>query len=200
MTTYAFPSITPTEMSIGVMSNTRAFTSPFSGAVQTEERGGARLKLRMVFANLSGADRQDMIAFLAKLNGMEHRFTVRDYGHTQRGTFGGTPLVKGAGQTGATLLIDGCTTGVTNWIRAGDQFKVGNELKIVTADLNSNGSGEVTLAFRPKLRTSPADNAAITTSSPTGTWMLTQDTVDWATGPGPAFSDFVIEAIEDVLA
>ena len=90
MTTYAFPSITPTEMTMGRLANTRAFTSPFTGAVQTAERGGARLFMRMVFRNLSGADRQDLIAFLMKLNGMEHRFTVRDYSHTQRGTFGGT--------------------------------------------------------------------------------------------------------------
>lgn len=200
MTTYAFPSITPTEMSIGVIANTRTFQSPFTGAIQTSERGGARLKLRMVFANLSGADRQDMIAFLAKLNGMEHRFTVRDYGHTQRGTLTGTPLVKGAGQTGASLLIDGATISVTNWIRAGDQFQVGTELKIATADANSDGAGEVTIPFRPKLRTSPADNAAITVSSPVGLWMLVGDTIDWATGAGPAFSDFVVEAIEDITA
>lgn len=200
MTTYAFPSITPTEMSIGMKANTKAFTSPFSGAVQTAERAGAKLFLRMVFRNLLNADRQDMIAFLLKLNGMEHRFTVRDYGHTQRGAFGGTPLVKGAGQTGASLLIDGCTNSVTNWIRAGDQFQVGTELKMVTADANSNGSGEVTINFRPALRTSPADNAPITTTTPVAVWMLSSDTIDWATGAGPAFSDFVVEAVEDTLS
>ncbi len=199
MTTYSLPSITPTEVSLGIISNTRSFTSPFSGAVQTVQRAGERLKLRMVFRNRNDSERQELIAFLAKLNGMEHRFTVRDYGHTQRGTFGGTPLVKGAGQAGASLLIDGCSLTVTNWIRAGDQFQVGNELKIVTADLNSNGAGEVTLAFRPALRSSPADNAAITTTTPAGLWMLTQDTIDWATGAGPAFSDFVVDAVEDVL-
>lgn len=200
MTTYSFPSITPSEMTLGIVTNTRAFTSPFSGAVQTVQRAGERLKLRMMFRNLSSADRQEMIAFLAKLNGMEHRFTVRDYGHTQRGTFGGTPLVKGAGQTGTSLLIDGCTPSVVNWIHAGDQFKIGNELKIMTTNGNSDGAGEVLLQFRPALRSSPADNAAITITTPTGLWMLAQDTVDWSTGPGPVFSDFSIDAIEDVLA
>lgn len=199
MTTYAFPSIAPTEMVLGVITNTRSFTSPFTGATQTESRTGDRLKLRMAFRNLSSADRQDLIAFLMKLNGMEHRFTVRDYSQTNRGAFGGTPLVNGAGQTGTSLNVDGCSLSITNWIRAGDQFKVGNELKICLADANSNGSGQVTVTFRPALRTSPADNAAITTSSPTGTFMLLQD-IDWSTGPGPVFSDFIVDAIEDVLA
>lgn len=200
MTTFAFPSITPTEVSFGMVANTRSFTSVFSGAVQTVERAGGRLKMMMAFRNRSDAERQELIAFLMRLNGMEHRFTVRDYGHTQRGAFGGTPLVKGAGQTGASLLIDGCTPNVTNWIRAGDQFQVGTELKVVTADANSNVSGEVTILFRSALRTSPADNAAITTISPVGVWMLANDTIDWSTGAGPAFSDFVVEAVEDVLA
>lgn len=199
MTTYAFPSITPTEMTFGVITNTRTFTSPFSGAVQTESRSGERLKMRMVFRNLSGADRQDLIAFLMKLNGMEHRFTVRDYSQVQRGAFGGTPLVNGVGQTGISLNVDGCSNSITNWIRAGDHFKVGNELKIATADASSNGSGQIILAFRPTLHVSPADNAAITTTSPTGTWMLASD-VDWSTGAGPIFTDFVIDAVEDVLA
>lgn len=209
MTTYAFPSITPTEMTIGVITNTRAFTSPFTGAVQTVQRGGARVSLRMVFRNLSSTDRQDMIAFIAKLNGMEHRFSVRDYGHTQRGAFTGAsnPLVKGAGQTGNTLTIDGCDLSTTNWLRAADRFRVGNEYKILTADANTNGAGETTLTFWPPLRNSPADNAPVVvgapvnaSTEPVGVFMLTQSNVDWSTGAGPAFSDFVIEAVEDVLA
>lgn len=199
MTTYAFPSIAPTEMSIGVITNTRTFTSPFTGAVQTAQRAGERLRLRMTFRNMYDADRQELLAFLMKLNGQEHRFTVHDYSNTQRGTFGGTPRVKGAGQTGGTLLIDGCTPAVTNWIHAGDQFQVGNELKIMTSNGNSDGAGEVLLRFQPSLRTSPADNALITTSSPVAVWMLTSD-VDWSTGAGPLFSDFMVEAVEDVLA
>lgn len=199
MTTYAFPSITPTEMSLGVITNTRTFTSPFTGAVQTAQRGGERLRLRMTFRNLYEANRQELLAFLMKLNGQEHRFTVHDYSNAQRGSFGGTPRVKGAGQTGGTLLVDGCTPSVTNWIHAGDQFQVGNELKIMTSNGNTDGAGEVLLRFQPSLRTSPADNALITTSSPVAVWMLTSD-VDWSTGAGPLFSDFMVEAVEDVLA
>lgn len=200
MTTYAFPSITPSETTIGRKANTRAFTSPFNGVVQTEERGGSRLFLRMVFRNRSDAERQELIGFLMKLNGMEHRFSARDYSHTQRGVLTGTPLVKGGGQTGSSLLIDGCTPNVTNWIRAGDQFQIGSELKIVTADANSNASGEVTINFRSALRFAVVDNQPISTTAPSAIWMLTSDSIDWATGDGPTFSDFVIEAIEDLTA
>ena len=45
----------------------------------------------------------------------------------------------------------------------------------LTADANTNGSGEATLAITPPIRTSPADNAAITVASPTCIMKLVND-------------------------
>lgn len=87
----------------------------------------------------------------------------------------GTPLVKGAGQNGNTLAIDGCTPGVTGWLKAGDYFSVNSELKQFTADASTNGSGEATLAFQPALRNSPEDNAPLTVTGATCTMILADD-------------------------
>lgn len=102
------------------------------------------------------------------------------------GTQGGTPLVNGASQTGASLVTDGWSNSITNVLRAGDIFTVAGVFAVnpvtkistgrlqsflVTASVNSDGSGNATLAISPGIVTSgttqtvsnsPADNAAIT--------------------------------------
>ena len=198
MTTYAFPSITPTSSTWELVSNTATFRSPLSGTIQTLDRGGEAWRVRMVFRNLTGDEKAVLKAFLVKLNGQQHRFTVHDHSNVQRGSFGGTPLVNGADQTGSSLLIDGCSTGITNWIRAGDMFSVNGELKMAVADANSDGSGEVTLTFVPRLREAPADGASIDTSDATGTFILESNASGWDTQPGD-FSSFTISAVEDIL-
>jgi hypothetical protein len=93
-----------------------------------------------------------------------------------RRTTPGTPLVKGASQTGGALLFDGAGTGVTNYLRAGDWLQLGTgatvQLHKVLADASSNGSGEVTVDIWPDLRTSPADNAPITVLAAKGLFAL----------------------------
>lgn len=197
MTTYAFPSITPSSSTLELISNTDSFVSPFTGATQTIDRGGERWRITMSFNNLKTTEKAEMRAFLVKLNGKQHRFTCQPFGNDNAGTFGGTPLVAGASQTGTSLNIDGCTNSVTDWIKAGDFFSVDGKLKMAIADANSSGSGTATITHRPRTTTAPADNAAITTTNPTGVFMLEDPTVGWSTIPGD-FSTFTITAIEDI--
>ncbi len=199
MTTYAFPALTPNRSVVELVSNTERFQSGISGAVQTVARDGAFWRLRMNFTNLKADDKAVLKAFVSRLEGQRHRFTVHDHGNVQRGAFGGTPLVAGANQLGTQVTIDGATASVTNWIRAGDMFSVNGELKMCTADANSDGSGNVTVNFVPALRNAPADNAAITTANPTGTFMLEANDVGWSNKPGD-FSDFTLIAVEDISA
>ena len=100
------------------------------------------------------------------------------------GTFttGSTPLVKGASQTGASLITDGWANS-TAVIKKGDVFNVHHvnpqslqstgavQQFVATADGTSDGSGNLTISISPSITTgtgfqtvdgSPADNAAIT--------------------------------------
>ena len=52
---------------------------------------------------------------------------------------------------------------------------VNSELKMVTADETSDGSGNLTINFEPALRSSPSNNAALTISSCTAVMMLVDD-------------------------
>jgi hypothetical protein len=103
------------------------------------------------------------------------------------GTFttGSTPLVKGAAQTGSSLITDGWANS-TAVILKGDVFTIANvnhvnpqslastgtaQQFVATANGTSDGSGNLTVSISPSITTgtgfqtvdaSPADNAAIT--------------------------------------
>lgn len=199
MTVFAFPAIIPNSSAWGLESNTAPFQSDLSGAIQTKDRGGERWRALLTFVGLKAADKAVMRAFLSRLNGQQHRFTLRDHSVIQRGAFGGTPIVNGAGQTGTTLNIDGASISITNWIRAGDMFGINGDLKMQVVDADSDGSGLVALAFVPRILTAPPDSDPITIAAPTGTFMLAANAVTWGNVPGD-FSNFSIDCIEDILA
>lgn len=102
------------------------------------------------------------------------------------GPLGGTPLVNGASQTGASLVTDGWTAAAASRLKQGDVFTIAGVYSVnpqnrnstgvlqqfvVTADVSSDATGNATLAISPSIITSgatqtvsgsPADNAAIT--------------------------------------
>ena len=106
-------------------------------------------------------------------------------------------LVNGASQTGNKLIVDGLPASTNGVARAGDWFEVNGELKRLTADLNSDGSGNGYMIFEPSLRTAPADNAPVIFRSPMGKFMLASDSTTWETNPG-IISDIEINLIEDI--
>lgn len=177
MTVLSWPLISriaPGSVDWGYVSNTTVFTSPLSKSVQTIETPAVRWRVSFMLENLSQADSVLLEALLLQLRGASGRVALHHFARpSPRGTLTGTPLVKGAGQTGNSLLIDGCTVGAT--LLAGDFIGVNGELKMLVAAATASGSGEMTLFFEPPLRAAPADNAAITLVKPTATFKLEQD-------------------------
>ncbi len=197
MTTLAWPTLSrtaPLTVDWSLVPNTITFESPLSGSVQTVEFPGARWRVSFSMDNLQEADSALLQAMLVRLRGRAGRLALHNFARpTPRGTIAGTPLVMGAAQTGGTLIIDGCTVGST--LKAGDFIGVNGELKMVVADATANGSGQMTLTIEPPLRSSPADNAAITTTQPTATFMLAQDETKWTARPG-VLTSFPLEFVE----
>lgn len=162
--------------SFGLLTNSQTFTSPLTRATQRALLGGARWQATYTLRRMHAREAGPWVAFFLRCDGMVSTFNAYDPDRkAPQGNAIGTPLVKGAGQTGSTLLIDGCTPGIMGWLRAGDYFSVSGELKQVTQDANTNGSGETTLNFKPALRKSPADNAPIIVDKPTCTMILSDD-------------------------
>lgn len=138
-------------------------------------------------------------AFLGTVSGIDLFETAQMPVHTV-GNYGGTGLIAGANQTGASLATDGWTASRTGLLKKGDLFTIAGVFAInprtyqstgtlqqfvVTADVNSDGSGLATIPISPSINdgtlttvdgdgntvslsayqnvsAKPADNAAIT--------------------------------------
>lgn len=176
MPVLSFPAIVPNSLDIALQANTQTFTSELNGATQTSALPGDKWTATITFTNRQGAEARTIWAFITSLRGRSGRFWFSPFDHpVPEGAAGGLPMVKGSGQTGSELIIDGCTGNTTGWLLAGDYFQVGNELKLITEDIDTDASGNAVLKFVPPLRTSPADNAPIITSNPSCVMMLSDD-------------------------
>ncbi len=202
-------STVPTVVQIQLLANTALFPSPLIASAQTLDRGGLKWRYVATYSNLQNDDRADLMGLIASLRGQANRVRMLVYDNPIRGGYGGTPLVVGASQTGSSLNIDGVSN-KTNWIRKGDYFSVDvngeHELKMCTADATSSG-GAVTVAFEPRLRDSPANNAVIyvedgVLSVPRGIFVLASSVTGWTSKPHTTkqLSDFQLTLVEDVFA
>jgi hypothetical protein len=106
-------------------------------------------------------------------------------------------LVNGASQTGSALVVDGLPASTNGLLLPGDQVQVGDELKLVTAPLNSDSGGNGHLRFAPALRESPADNAPVIVHRPMGKFLLESNENGWESAPG-VFSSAEVSLVESV--
>jgi hypothetical protein len=159
--------------------------SPFTFAGQAFAYAGQMWQADVTLPPMKRADAEQWVAWLVSLRGSLGTFLLGDpLGATARGVATGTPLIKGGSQTGGTINIDGATSGVTGWLKAGDYVQIGSggtaRLHKVLQDANSDGSGNVTLELWPHVRTAPADNAAVTVSSAKGLFRLASNEQAWS--------------------
>lgn len=189
MTTLSMPGAPkPAKTRFALVSNTMTFASPLNGTVQTVEFPGSRWQLMITLPPMKRDTAAEWQAFFLKLRGLAGRFYAGDPNAARpRGTAAGTPLVKGASQTGTTLLSDGWTPSQSGLLLPGDYFQVGSELKMITATAASDGAGEATLTFEPPLRASPSDNAPIVTSNPVCVMRLTDGATGWDIEPASIY-------------
>jgi len=165
------------EFTIDLISAVSVSESPFSFAQQVQEHPGEAWEINFVLNLLNRDQAEAYNAFLLSLAGRVGSFTMAIPGsETPRGVATGTPLVKGAGQTGRSLIVDGFTISTTGILKAGDWIQLGTGLSTrlhkVLADVNSNGSGEVTLDLAPKIVTAPADNTTVVVTNAKGLFRL----------------------------
>ena len=113
---------------------------------------------------LDGTLLRAMWAFLLKV-GSYGEWTIGDPDYTGPISGQSSILVKGGSQTGVSLACDGATASVMT-LREGEYFQLGNGFHAMTADATADGSGNVTLNFKPALRASPADNATVELANP----------------------------------
>lgn len=155
--------------------------NPFNNVSQLQLWGGSeRWVIDYELPPMDAATAADWKAFMLSLKGKYGTFYAYDPDRrTPRGVGTGTPLIKGASQTGETITTDGWTSSTTGIILAGDYIEIAGNLYMVLQDADSDASGNATLEIWPQLRASPADNAAITVNNPKGTFRLDGNSVFW---------------------
>lgn len=194
--TINFPACRISDCRFGIKTNTLLFQSPLSGSTQRLSLPGARWEATYTLTPHNKSEAGVILAFLVSLDGSANSFYGFDPDRkTPQGTGNGTPLVNGGSQVGSTLVTDGWANSETV-LKAGDYFQVGNELKMITEDITSDGSGNATLVFKPVLRSSPADNASIITTNPKCIMRLVDDNqAGWDTNLNSLYG-FTFSAVE----
>lgn len=181
MTTFSYPNIEPSVQEWSLKNFTAIHESPFNGEIATQDRDGEHWLLRMAYNDLEGERRHELLAFLYKLNGPQHRFTIKDFSYVRLGAGGGSPLVQGAGQTGKNLIIDNASISVTDWLKAGDKISVAGLLHSVDEDVNTSGTGVATIIVSPRIFVAPTNNEAVEITTPINTFLLASSILPVAT-------------------
>jgi hypothetical protein len=166
--------------------------SPFTYKQQVVVHPGQRWEAEITLPVMQRTNAEAWVGWLLSLRGRSGTFLLGDPLATSPiGNGGGTPVVKGASQTGSTLLIDGCTASQSSYLAAGDYIQLGSaassQLYKVTQTAASDGSGNATLEIWPDLRSSPADNATITVNATKGLFRLATNETDWSINEASIF-------------
>ena len=167
----------------GLAANTQVFTSPLNSKTQTLELPGALWFVTYTLPLMLLDTAAPWQSLLIELMGSSGTFFGFDpLRRTPRGIYDSgqdTPLVDAASQTGTSLTTDGWRNNGTGLLLPGDYFEVTaatvKELHMITASVDSDGAGLATLTFRPPLRSSPANNAAIILTNPVVEMRLIDD-------------------------
>lgn len=176
-----WPNITPSSMQVTVKSYNQSSESSFSGARYVVGSGGSKITATLTYESLSWDRSGALIGFLAAQRGQLNTFDLPMYDRpTPRGTATGSPTLTGTHAAGLTsLTTTGWTPSITGILKAGDYIKVGTQVLIVTADANSDGSGNSTISVHTPLRN--AVSGAVSVNNLTMTVRLTDDNLSWQT-------------------
>ncbi len=167
-----FPNVVPSAESWVPVFNTQSFESDLNGIMQTAELPGAKWSASLTFTNLNKSEIKALRGFLVALRGRAGRFYLSPTDSASSLTPVGS--VNGASQTGGTLVTDGWGINSTV-LQAGDWFGVNDELKMLSEDAVTDGSGNCTLIFSPNLNDSPPNSDPLTVNRPACVMRLVND-------------------------
>ena len=174
-----WPLILPDGLTLRLITKSQMFEGPLTTKVETSSVPGDRWAGTLTYTNRSGAEGNILKMAVRQIRGRAGRVQIPMFEQLETaGTALGTPVVDGADQTGNTLDTTGWTASQAKVLAAGDFFSVNGEVKQITADVASDGSGNATLSFVPALRTAPADSAPLTVDTPRINCMIDTDGLD----------------------
>lgn len=123
-------------------------------------------------------------AFLVDLEGQINTFRLEAAAAPQT-DLPLTPMVDGAGQYGRSLRLRGGIPGAG--LKRGHKMTVNEQLVSISAGFTFDGNGRAVVTFKPSLRLSPQDGAAVEMVRPTVLVALADSAVGWSEDLGGRF-------------
>ncbi|WDG52503.1 hypothetical protein [Pseudomonas chlororaphis] len=174
-------SLRPSEMTWGIVNNSRAFTSTLSNAQQIVGYPGAYWQCTLTFGLLTRGQERELSAFLGRLDGMFGTFNLPAFTRTRTDNVGALVVVTGNAQA-RSMLIAGATPS-TSIFAAGDYITVAGEMFEVTDPVSSNAQGQATLPLNKRIRKALTAGAAIEYRNPYSEMRMTSDTWSMSVRP-----------------
>lgn len=187
-----------TEIEIWNDRATATLRSPFTGKRQTRKRPYDLWSFSGSLMPLDEMDAGAMRSFLMQLAGQSNQFRLLIPGakYPLSSYAGPQGFVKGANQSGKSVVTDGWTPGA-QILADGDYFNIGFELKVCVGGVSADGNGNAVIHFEPPIRSIPGDNANIWVFAPFVVLSADSDDVArWNVKP-PVRHGFKLTATED---
>jgi hypothetical protein len=170
--------------------NNTAYT--LSGKRSVKQFAAQYFSFSVQLPPMNQSDFQAFYAFLMKQKGSFESFTF-EYPLDNLGADKAETdiLVNGALSIGSTTIaMDGFNASTTGVLKAGDLIKFANDTKIymVTADADSNASGQADISIEPPLQNAVVDDEVVTVNKPSFKVSLTQDDLLYSTDASGFFT------------
>lgn len=167
-------SLRPSEMSWGIVNNSRAFTSSLSNAQQIVGYPGAYWQCTLTFGLLTRAQERELSSFLGKLDGMFGTFNLPDFTRYRKVSIGALSVVSGFAQA-RSMIIAGAPAS-SPVFSAGDYITIAGEMFEVTDPASSNAQGQATVLLNKRIRKTLTAGAAVEYMNPYSEMRMTSDT------------------------
>lgn len=163
-----------------------------SGRKQVRQIGSQFFSFTVQMPPLTQSDSQAIFAFLQKQKGSFENFTIAHPLDNLGASKAETDILVNGSHTAsdASIALDGFTANTTGALKAGDLIKFASHTKVymVQTDIDSDGSGALTVLISPNLISSLADNEAVTVNRPSFTVYLESNEIMYSTDPTGLFS------------
>ncbi|WP_095111185.1 hypothetical protein [Pseudomonas sp. Irchel 3E20] len=174
-------SLRPSEMTWGIVNNSRAFTSTLSNAQQIVGYPGAYWQCTLSFGLLTRAQERELSSFLGTLDGMFGTFNMPAFTRRRAVSMGTLTVVSGNAQARAMVLTG--ATPSTAIFSAGDYITVAGEMFEVTNPAASSAQGQVTVSLNKRIRKTLSAGAAVEYLNPYSEMRMTSDTWSMSVRP-----------------
>lgn len=178
-------SLRPSEMTWGIVNNSRAFTSTLSNAQQIVGYPGAYWQCTLTFGLLTREEERQLTSFLGKLDGMMGTFNLPAFTRRRTNSIGALSVVTGNAQA-RSMVIGGAPANAAVFA-AGDYITIAGEMFEITDAASANAQGRVTVSLNKRIRRTLTAGTAVEYLNPYSEMRMTTDT--WAMSVKPVIAN-----------